>query len=172
MAARCTTTLSFWPQLVKVRRQGAQDLSLAMLCMYLTGAILWLIYGILNAAIAVIAANIVALGLVSAIAVMKIRSDAALAAPAVRRLRIAIDMDEVMADALAEHLRRYNAAFGTALTHGAAARRASRALPSPPAHRAAAEAMIDEDLLRRSGGDARVPRGRRASSPRVTTSSS
>ena len=29
-----------------------------------------------------------------------------------RRLRIAIDMDEVMADALAEHLRRYNAAFG------------------------------------------------------------
>lgn len=31
------------------------------------------------------------------------------------RLRIAIDMDEVMADALAEHLRRYNAAFGTTL---------------------------------------------------------
>ena len=141
-----TTTLSFWPQLVKVRRQGAQDLSLAMLCMYLTGAILWLIYGILNAAIAVIAANIVALGLVSAIAVMKIRSDAALAAPAVRRLRIAIDMDEVMADAFAEHLRRYNAAFGTALTreqlYGAHLEHAV-----PPAHRAAAEAMIDEDFF-------------------------
>jgi 5'(3')-deoxyribonucleotidase len=34
----------------------------------------------------------------------------------VRRLRIAIDMDEVMADALAEHIRRYNAAFGEHLT--------------------------------------------------------
>jgi 5'(3')-deoxyribonucleotidase len=31
------------------------------------------------------------------------------------RLRIAIDMDEVMADALAEHIRRYNAAFGEQL---------------------------------------------------------
>ena len=29
-----------------------------------------------------------------------------------RRPRIAVDMDEVMADALSEHLRRYNAAFG------------------------------------------------------------
>ena len=38
---------------------------------------------------------------------------AASAAP--RRLRIAIDMDEVMADALAEHIRRYNAAFGADL---------------------------------------------------------
>ena len=32
------------------------------------------------------------------------------------RLRIAIDMDEVMADALAEHVRRYNLAFGAQLT--------------------------------------------------------
>ena len=33
-----------------------------------------------------------------------------------RRQRIAIDMDEVMADALTEHLRRYNAAYGTSIT--------------------------------------------------------
>jgi 5'(3')-deoxyribonucleotidase len=58
------------------------------------------------------------------------------------RLRIAIDMDEVMADALAEHVRRYNLAFGTRLTiadlHG-------RHLEDyiPPAHRPAAEAMLD-----------------------------
>ena len=32
------------------------------------------------------------------------------------RLRIAIDMDEVMADALGEHIRRYNAAFGANVT--------------------------------------------------------
>jgi 5'(3')-deoxyribonucleotidase len=31
--------------------------------------------------------------------------------------RICVDMDEVMADTVAEHLRRYNADFGTDLTH-------------------------------------------------------
>jgi 5'(3')-deoxyribonucleotidase len=59
-----------------------------------------------------------------------------------RRLRIAIDMDEVMADALAEHVRRYNLAFGTRLAiadlHG-------RHLEDyiPPPHRPAADAMLD-----------------------------
>ena len=31
--------------------------------------------------------------------------------------RICVDMDEVMADTVGEHLRRYNADFGTTLTH-------------------------------------------------------
>ncbi|AFL90398.1 hypothetical protein Terro_4193 [Terriglobus roseus DSM 18391] len=31
--------------------------------------------------------------------------------------RIAVDMDEVMADTVAEHIRRYNADFGAELTH-------------------------------------------------------
>jgi 5'(3')-deoxyribonucleotidase len=59
-----------------------------------------------------------------------------------RRLRIAIDMDEVMADALAEHVRRYNTAFGTRITiddlHG-------RHLEDciPPEHRSAAEGLLD-----------------------------
>ena len=59
-----------------------------------------------------------------------------------RRLRIAIDMDEVMADALAEHVRRYNAAFDARVTiadlHG-------RHLEQwvPPHHREATEAMFD-----------------------------
>ena len=104
------TTLSFLPQLVRVRRQGGRDLSLAMLAMYLTGSGLWLVYGVLNGAIAVIAANVVGMTLVSAIALLKIGADRR--APVTRRLRIAIDMDEVMADALAEHVRRYNAHFG------------------------------------------------------------
>jgi 5'(3')-deoxyribonucleotidase len=66
-----------------------------------------------------------------------------------RRLRIAVDMDEVMADALSEHLRRYNATFGT--------RVAARDLDGhhledwvPAGHREAALAMVDgsffEDL--------------------------
>lgn len=63
-----------------------------------------------------------------------------------RRLRIAIDMDDVMADALAEHIRRYNAAFGAQLaiddlrgTH----------LEDwiPPTQRKAAEAMLDASFF-------------------------
>jgi len=135
-----STTLSFWPQLVKVRKQGAQDLSMAMLGMYLGGATLWLIYGILNRAAAMIAANVVALLLVSAIAVMKIRFDRRVISP--RRLRIGIDMDEVMADALSEHLRRYNAAFGACLTaDDTTGRHLGQCIPAD--RRVAAEAMFD-----------------------------
>lgn len=66
-----------------------------------------------------------------------------------RPVRIAIDMDEVMADALAEQVRRYNGMFGAALT---AADLTGQHLEDcvPPEHRAAAEAMFDgaffEDL--------------------------
>jgi MtN3 and saliva related transmembrane protein len=97
-AAALCTTLSFLPQLAKVRRQGGSDLSSAMLAMYLVGQTLWLIYGLVNGAGAVIGANIASIGLVGAVAVAKARGGRS-----VRRLRIAIDMDEVMADALGEH---------------------------------------------------------------------
>lgn len=62
------------------------------------------------------------------------------------RLRIAIDMDEVMADALAEHVRRYNDAFGAALT---IADLTGRHLEDcvPPEHREAAEAMFDASFF-------------------------
>src|SRR4051812_34515015 len=95
------TTLSFLPQLLSVRRHGGRDLSLTMLAMYLIGSLLWLAYGVLNGAVAVIAANIVVIALVSAIAALKVAGDRRVTTPA-RRLRIAIDMDEVMADALGE----------------------------------------------------------------------
>jgi 5'(3')-deoxyribonucleotidase/uncharacterized protein with PQ loop repeat len=142
VAAICTT-LAFLPQLVKVRKQGGADLSAAMLAMYLGGQGLWLAYGVLNRAGAVIGANLASIALVTAIVVLKYR-DPRRAAP--RRLRIAIDMDEVMADALGEHVRRYNAAFGTALTpadlHG-------RHLEDyvPAAHRAATEALLDASFF-------------------------
>jgi 5'-nucleotidase len=114
-AAASCTTLAFLPQLVKVRRQGGGDLSWIMLSMYLTGQGLWLAYGLLNRAGAIIAANVASIVLVSAVGVMK-AAPRRVSAPGRRRLRIAIDMDEVMADALAEHVRRYNAAFGDTLT--------------------------------------------------------
>ena len=58
IAAVCTT-LSFVPQIVKIRRQGARDLSYGMLLLYLLGLGLWLIYGIRIEAAEVIGANLV-----------------------------------------------------------------------------------------------------------------
>ena len=66
-----------------------------------------------------------------------------------QRLRIAIDMDEVMADALSEHVRRYNERFGADVK---IADLTGRHLEDcvPPEHREAAESMFDatffEDL--------------------------
>jgi MtN3 and saliva related transmembrane protein len=74
VAAACTT-LSFVPQLIKIRRQGGRDLSYAMLSVYLFGLALWLAYGLLLHAPAVIAANIVGLILVGAALLLKIVMD-------------------------------------------------------------------------------------------------
>src|SRR5262245_10253616 len=108
------SAMSFLPQMLKVRRQGGRDLSMATLALLLSGAVLWLAYGLINGATSVMVANIAIIGLVSTTAVMKIVLERR--RPQARRRRIAIDMDEVMADALTEHLRRYNAAYGAKLT--------------------------------------------------------
>jgi 5'(3')-deoxyribonucleotidase/uncharacterized protein with PQ loop repeat len=144
-AAALLTTLAFLPQLAKVRRQGGGDLSSSMLAMYLIGQGLWLAYGLLNHAGAVIGANVASIILVAAVAVMKSRARRATVV-GTRRLRIAIDMDEVMADAVAEHLRRYNTAFGARLAiddlHGSHLEEFI-----PPEHRSAAEAMLDSTFF-------------------------
>ena len=59
MAAICTT-VAFVPQIVKLRKQGGEDLSYQMLFLYLTGVLLWLVYGIRVHAVAVIWANALA----------------------------------------------------------------------------------------------------------------
>jgi MtN3 and saliva related transmembrane protein len=74
IAAVCTT-LSFVPQIVKIRRQGARDLSYGMLVLYLLGLGLWLIYGIRIEAAEVIGANLVAGSLVAFAVVLKWRSE-------------------------------------------------------------------------------------------------
>jgi MtN3 and saliva related transmembrane protein len=56
VAAVCTT-VAFVPQIVKIRRQGGRDLSYPMLFLYLTGIVLWLVYGLMIHAAAVIWAN-------------------------------------------------------------------------------------------------------------------
>jgi 5'(3')-deoxyribonucleotidase/uncharacterized protein with PQ loop repeat len=144
-AATACSALSFLPQVLKVRRQGGRDLSPGMLALLLAGACLWFAYGVLNHALAVIIANIAVIILVSAVAIMKVLHGRG-AAGRERRSRIAIDMDEVMADALAEHLRRYNEAYGTTLTTAALrGRHLEDCIPA--AHRAAAEAMLDASFF-------------------------
>ncbi len=51
------TTFAFVPQLVKIWRQGGRDLSYGMLDLYLVGVMLWLAYGVLLHARAVILTN-------------------------------------------------------------------------------------------------------------------
>lgn len=67
VAAVCTTT-AFIPQILKIRRQGGGDLSYPMLLLYLTGILLWLVYGLILHAAAIIWAN-AATALLVAIAV-------------------------------------------------------------------------------------------------------
>jgi len=52
------TTFAFVPQVLKIWKQGGRDLSYGMLSLYLIGVILWLVYGILLRAQAVIIANV------------------------------------------------------------------------------------------------------------------
>jgi 5'(3')-deoxyribonucleotidase/uncharacterized protein with PQ loop repeat len=143
VAALCTT-LSFLPQLLKLKKQGTNGLSSGMLASYLAGLSLWLVYGLLIGAVPVIAANAVSIVLVGAVAVRKLMLDRQ--GSGRRRIRIAIDMDEVMADALAEHVRRYNAAFATSVSV-ADLRGGHLEDYIPAAHLEAAEAMLDSSFF-------------------------
>jgi MtN3 and saliva related transmembrane protein len=51
------TTFAFVPQVVKIWKQGGRDLSYGMLALYLIGVSLWLIYGLLLHALAIILTN-------------------------------------------------------------------------------------------------------------------
>ncbi len=70
-AAAICTTGAFVPQLIKIRRQGGEDLSYVMLGIYLAGVLLWLSYGLLLHAQAVIWANTTATILVMASIILK-----------------------------------------------------------------------------------------------------
>lgn len=115
VAAFCTT-VAFVPQIVKLRKQGGEDLSYSMLFLYLTGVLLWLVYGLRVHAVAVVWANALAGVLVLVSIVLKANPPATKLDAAGRRLRIAVDMDEVIADAFKKHLRQYNELAGANLT--------------------------------------------------------
>jgi 5'(3')-deoxyribonucleotidase/uncharacterized protein with PQ loop repeat len=114
IAAICTTG-AFVPQILKIRKQGGEDISYLMLFVYFVGVLLWLVYGLLFHAPAVIWANIVASILVSAALISKMTWTPR-DGHHPRRLRLAVDMDEVIADTLTRHLEWYRRATGENLS--------------------------------------------------------
>jgi MtN3 and saliva related transmembrane protein len=72
--AAVLTTLSFLPQALRIRRLGsADDVSLTMYLMMVTGQGLWLIYGIVIMSPSMIGANVVSMSFVVWVLVMKLR---------------------------------------------------------------------------------------------------
>ena len=73
LAGFCTT-VAFVPQIVKIKKQGADDLSYPMLFLYLTGVLLWLVYGLILHAAAIIWANSITSFLVAVALALKATS--------------------------------------------------------------------------------------------------
>ena len=65
------TTFAFVPQLVKICKQGGRDLSYGMLSLYLFGVLLWLAYGFLIHAQAVVLTNGATAILITAATILK-----------------------------------------------------------------------------------------------------
>jgi MtN3 and saliva related transmembrane protein len=69
------TTFAFVPQVVKIWKQGGRDLSYGMLALYLIGVSMWLIYGVLLHALAIILTNAATLLLLAIATVLKACTD-------------------------------------------------------------------------------------------------
>jgi MtN3 and saliva related transmembrane protein len=65
------TTFAYVPQLIKIWKQGGRDLSYAMLSLYLFGVCLWLAYGLLIHAQAVVITNFATAILIAMATVLK-----------------------------------------------------------------------------------------------------
>ena len=70
IAALCTTG-AFVPQIVKIRKQGGEDLSYGMLAVYFVGVALWFVYGLMIHAAAIIWANAATMLLVAIAILLK-----------------------------------------------------------------------------------------------------
>tara|TARA_B100000965_G_scaffold302847_1_gene261540 strand:- start:392 stop:667 length:276 start_codon:yes stop_codon:yes gene_type:complete len=71
--AALLTTIAFLPQLYKTwKTKSAEDVSLIMLMLFITGLICWIIYGLSINSIPIISANIVTLIFNSSILFLKI----------------------------------------------------------------------------------------------------
>ncbi|HEX7015714.1 MAG TPA: SemiSWEET transporter [Cyclobacteriaceae bacterium] len=74
LVAGACTTIAFLPQVIKTwRSRSAKDLSLSMFSIFTLGVGLWLIYGLLDNNVPVIAANLITLMLAATLLVFKFR---------------------------------------------------------------------------------------------------
>lgn len=74
LAAGCCTTVAYLPQAMKAwRTRSTQDVSRAMFLLMVTGIALWLIYGVLEHDLPIIAANLASLVLTMTILYFKLR---------------------------------------------------------------------------------------------------
>jgi MtN3 and saliva related transmembrane protein len=71
LVAAALTTAAFFPQVMHTRRCGGENLSYAMLGIFLTGVTLWLVYGIASASLPIVVANILTAAQVLAILIFK-----------------------------------------------------------------------------------------------------
>lgn len=75
--AGALTTGAYVPQVLRTKRtRSVGDISFLMYAILALGIGLWIVYGLLVRSVAVILANIVSLGMILAMLVMKIRFDA------------------------------------------------------------------------------------------------
>ncbi len=108
--AATSSTVAFVPQIAKIWKTGGKDVSYYMLSLYIAGVMLWLCYGLVIGATALSLANAASILFAGTCLALKLMGKESRLAER-KRLRIAIDMDETIADSLKEHIRRYNAEF-------------------------------------------------------------
>ncbi len=74
--AGALTTVAFLPQVIKVyRRKSASDISWIMMLLFITGVVLWIVYGLLIQKSPIVIANIVTFSLSMAIIILKLYYD-------------------------------------------------------------------------------------------------
>src|SRR3984957_13844798 len=103
-AAAISSAIAFVPQITRTWKTGGKDLSYFMLSLYVTGGTLWLCYGFAIGATALRFAKGGRVAVAGTCLVLKLIKDKQRpVSTEKKRLRIAIDMDETIADSLKEH---------------------------------------------------------------------
>ena len=117
--AAISSTVAFVPQITKIWKTGGKDVSFHMLSLYVAGVTLWLCYGLAIGATALSLANAASIVFAGTCLVLKVMKKRQTPIRIEKKpLRVAIDMDETIADSLKEHIRRYNAEFATNVSAG------------------------------------------------------
>jgi MtN3 and saliva related transmembrane protein len=74
LAAAAFTTFAFLPQVLQlIKTKSVDDISLSMYLVFITGLILWLIYGFIIGNIPIICANIITISLTATIIFLKLK---------------------------------------------------------------------------------------------------